>query len=90
MLIGEYFVILAGHDHVAFATFDTGIQCVFLVTAQPAEITAVGTVLIGTRHDKAQEFVPVIPFGNHSKTCSVRPRNPFGFTKVPVSTLPLM
>ena len=64
--------MLIGHDHVAFATFDTGIQCVFLVTAQPAEITAVGTVLIGTRHDKAQEFVPVIPFGDHSKTCSVR------------------
>ena len=68
-----------------------GIQCVFLVTAQPAEITAVGTVLIGTRHDKAQEFVPVSsPSGITVRLVACAPRNPFGFTKVPVSTLPLM
>ena len=64
----EHFVVFAGHNHVAFASLDTGIEHIlFLIPHQPAEIRTVHAELIETWHNPSQHFVDVVAFGNHGQ-----------------------
>src|SRR5699024_10045336 len=63
----EYAVVFVGHNHVTFATLDTGIYHIFLLTHQPAEVRAVDAELIETRHNPTQHFMDFISFGNNGQ-----------------------
>ena len=52
---------------MTFATFDTGIQRIFLLTHQPAEIRTIGTELVEAWHDPSKHFVNVVTFGDNSQ-----------------------
>ena len=64
---GEHAVVFVGHNHMAFATLDTGVDYIFFLTHQPTEIRAVDTELIETRHNPTQHFVDFISFGNYGE-----------------------
>ena len=52
---------------MAFTTLDTGVNYIFFLAHQPAEIRAVDTELIETRHNPTQHFVDFISFGNYGQ-----------------------
>ena len=62
----EYLVILVRHDHRATTTFDTGIQHIFLVTAnQPSQIGMACTIFIESRNSPTEELVVVVALRNN-------------------------
>lgn len=62
-----YLVTFVRHNHVMFAAFDTGIQRVFLLTHQLAEIKTVDTELVEAWHDPSKHFVDVVTFGDNNQ-----------------------
>ena len=75
----QHTVVFTGHDHVAFASFHTGIQCIFALTAeQPAEVGTACAEVIQTGADPAEEFINITSFGNDSHLRRVRTQESIG------------